>query len=110
MLVTVLPGAPTEFEGPDGTYTVEESTTTYLLDAQGPEEAFAVNDALPSGAAEDENDSQVAVFAVDEDRATGQFEVRTQLAGETEVTTGRGKERRTRTKTFDALVAQGAFL
>ena len=53
MVVTVLTGAPTEFEGPDGTYEVGESASTYLLDAQGPEETFALNDALPEGAVED---------------------------------------------------------
>ena len=110
MLVTVLTGAPSEFAGPDGTYTVEESESTYFLDAQGPEETFALNDALPEGAVEDENDPQVAIFEVAEDRATGQFEVRTQVVGETEVTTGKGKKEKTRTKTFEALVAQGAFL
>lgn len=110
MLVTVLTGAPAEFTGPDGTYTVEESESTFFLDAQGPEETFALNDALPDGAAEGESDPQVAVFEVAEDRATGQFEVRTQLVGETEVKTGKGRNERTRTKTFEALVAQGAFL
>ena len=54
MVVTVLTGAPTEFAGPDGTYEVDESTSTYLLDVQGPEESFALNDALPAGAAEDD--------------------------------------------------------
>ena len=110
MIVTVLTGAPAEFAGPDGTYTVEESETTYLLDAQVPEETFALNDELPPGAPEDENDPQVVIFDVAEDRATGQFEVRTQLTGETEVTAGKGEKKRTRTKTFEALVAQGAFL
>jgi hypothetical protein len=110
MLVTVLPGVPAEFEGPDGTYTVEDSTTTYLLDLQEPEKTFDYNDALPPGAVEDENDPQVAVFEVAEDRPPGQFEVRTQLTGETEVTTGKGKKKKTRTKTFEALVAQGAFV
>lgn len=110
MVVTVLTGAPSEFEGPDGTYEVTESTSTYLLDAQGPEETFALNDALPDGAVEDTNDPQILVFEVDPDRATGQFEVRTRLTGETEVTTGKKGNRETATETFDALVAQGAFV
>ena len=110
MVVTVLTGAPTRFAGPDGTYDVEESTSTYLLDAQGPEESFALNDARPAGVEEDPNDPQVVVFEVDPDRATGQFEVRTRVTGETEVTTGRKGNRQTRTKTFEALVAQGAFV
>ncbi|WP_310526337.1 hypothetical protein [Nocardioides sp.] len=110
MVVTVLTGAPTEFEGPDGTYEVAESTSTYLLDAQGPEESFALNDALPAGAGEDANDPQVVIFEVDPDRPTGQFEVRTRLTGETEVTTGKKGNRETKTRTFRALVAQGAFV
>lgn len=110
MVVTVLTGAPTEFSGPDGTYEVDDSTSTYLLDARGPEESFALNDALPAGAAEDTNDPQVVIFEVDPDRPTGQFEVRTRLTGETEVTTGKKGNRETRTKTFKALVAQGAFV
>lgn len=110
MVVTVLTGAPTEFEGPDGTYEVDDSTSTYLLDAQGPEESFALNDALPVGAAEDASDPQVVIFEVDPDRPTGQFEVRTRLTGETEVTTGRKGKRKSRTETFEALVALGAFV
>lgn len=110
MVVTLLTGSPTEFEGPDGTYEVDESASTYLLDARGPEESFALNDALPAGATEDANDPQVVIFEVDPDRPTGQFEVRTRLTGETEVTTGRKGNRKTRTKTFEALVAQGAFV
>ena len=110
MVVTVLTGAPTAFEGPDGTYEVADATSTYLLDARAPEESFALNDALPTGAAEDTNDPQVLVFEVDPDRPTGQFEVRTQLTGETEVTTGKKGNRKTRTETSEALVAQGAFV
>lgn len=112
MVVSVLTGAPTEFAGPDGTYEVAESESTYLLDGQAPEESFALNDALPLGAVEDAsgNDVQIAVFEVASDRATGQFEVRTSLTGETEVTTGKKGDRETKTKTFDALVAQGAFV
>lgn len=110
MVVTVLTGAPSEFEGPDGTYDVEESTSTYLLDAQGPEETFALNDALPEGGVENTSDPQVVVFEVDPSRETGQFEVRTRLTGETEVTTGKKGNRKTTTETFDALVAQGAFV
>ncbi|HXH76973.1 hypothetical protein [Nocardioides sp.] len=110
MLVTVLPGTPAEFEGPKGTYTVVDATTTYLLDLQAPVKTFDYNDALPPGVVPAENDPQVAVFEVAEDRPTGQFEVRTELVGETEVTFGKGKKERTKTKTFEALVAQGAFL
>jgi len=110
MVVTVMTGAPTEFAGPDGTYAVEDSTSTYLLDARAPEVSFALNDALPAGAAEDTNDPQVVIFEVDPDRPTGQFEVRTRLSGETEVTTGRKGNRKTKTETFEALVAQGAFV
>jgi hypothetical protein len=110
MVITVLTGAPTEFTGPEGTYEVAESSSTYLLDQQGPEESFALNDALPPGVDEDESEPQVVIFAVDPDRATGQFEVRTRLTGETEVTTGKKGDRKTRTKTFKALVAQGAFV
>jgi len=110
MVVMVLTGAPTEFEGPDGTYEVEDSTSTYLLDGQAPEESFALNDALPAGAVEDTNDPQVVIFEVDPERPTGQFEVRTRLTGETEVTTGRKGNRKTTTETFKALVAQGAFV
>jgi hypothetical protein len=36
--------------------------------------------------------------------------VRTRLTGETDVTTGKKGDRKTRTKTFKALVAQGAFV
>lgn len=110
MIVTVLPGAPSEFDGPLGTYEVAQAKSSYLLDSQAPETTFALNDALPEGATKDKNDPQVAVFEVEQDRQTGQFEVRTKLAGEIEVTTGKGKTKKTRTKTFDALVAQGAFL
>lgn len=110
MVVNLLTGAPSEFVGPDGTYTVEESTSTYLLDGQVPEADFALNEALSEDAPEDDNDPQVAVFDVALDRATGQFEVRTELVGETEVTTGKGKNEKTKTKTYEALVAQGAFL
>lgn len=110
MVITVLTGAPSEFAGPAGTYEVAESTSTYFLDGQGPEESFALNDALPAGSAEDENDPQVVIFEVDPDRPTGQFEVRTRLTGETEVTTGKRGNRETKTKTFKALVAQGAFV
>lgn len=110
LVVTVLTGAPTDFEGPDGTYQVADSSSTYLLDTQGPEESFALNDALPAGAVEDTNDSQVVIFEVDPDRATGLFEVRTRLTGETDLTTGRLGNRETRTKTFEALIAQGAFV
>ncbi|WP_297735246.1 hypothetical protein [Nocardioides sp.] len=110
MLVNVLPGTPPEFKGPEGTYTVVDSTTTYLLDLQAPQKTFDFNDALPPGAIAAENDSQVAVFEVAEDRPTGQFEVRTELVGETEVTIGKGKKKRTKTETFEALVALGAFL
>lgn len=110
MLVNVLPGTPAEFEGPKGTYTVVDSTTTYVLDLQEPEKTFDANDALPPGGIAAENDPQVAVFEVAEDRLPGQFEVRTELTGETEVTVGKGKKKRTKTKTFEALVAQGAFL
>lgn len=109
MVVTVLPGAPIEFTGPEGTYEVQESTSTYLLDAQGPEDTFALNDALPAGASDDTNDPQVVIFEVDPDRPTGQFEVRTRLVGETEVIAGK-RDRLTLTKTFKALVAQGAFV
>ena len=110
MVVTVLTGAPTEFDGPHGTYEVADSTSTYLLDGHAPEDSFAHNDALPAGAAEDTNDPQVVIFEVAPDRPTGQFEVRTRLTGETEVTTGRKGNRKTRTRTFKALVAQGAFV
>lgn len=110
LVVSVLTGAPSQFEGPDGTYDVAESTSTYLLDGQRPEETFAFNDALPPGSDEDTNDPQIVIFEVDPARPTGQFEVRTSLTGETEVTTGKKGERKTRTRTFKALVALGAFV
>lgn len=110
MVVSVLTGAPSQFEGPDGRYDVAESASTYLLDGQQPEETFAFNDALPAGAVEDTNDPQLVIFEVDPARPTGRFEVRTNLTGETEVTTGKKGSRKTRTKTFEALVAQGAFV
>ncbi|UUZ57920.1 hypothetical protein [Nocardioides sp. B-3] len=110
MVVTVLTGTPTEFDGPDGTYEVAEAESTFLLDARGPEESFALNDALPEGAVEDANDPQVAIFEVAPDRPTGQFEVRTALTGETKVRTGKKGKGKPRTKTFEALVAQGAFV
>lgn len=111
-LVTVQPGTPAEFRGPAGTYEVTDATPTFLLDAQGPEESYALNDALPDGVDPDPSDPQVAVFQVAEDRpqGSGSFEVRVKLTGETEVTTGKGKKQETRSKEFKALVAQGAFL
>ncbi len=110
LVVTVLPGTPTEFDGPDGTYAVAESASTYLLDAQDPEESFALNDTLPEGATEDPNDPQVVVFEVAPDRVPGQLEVRTSLTGETEVRTGKNGKGKPKTRTFEALVAQGAFV
>ncbi|WP_107705705.1 hypothetical protein [Nocardioides allogilvus] len=110
LVVTLLGGAPTEFAGPNGTYDVAESESTYLLDGQAPDEAFALNDALPAGAVEDANDPQVLVFEVAPDRPTGQFEVRTSLTGETEVATAKQGKGKGRTRTFEALVALGAFV
>ncbi len=110
MVVTILSGAPAEFAGPEGTYDVAEAKSTYLLDSEAPKAVFALNDTLPNGATEDKNDPDVAIFEVPDDRETGQFEIRTKLTGEIDVTTGKGKTKKTRTKTFDALVAQGAFL
>jgi hypothetical protein len=110
MVVTVLTSTPAQFDGPEGTYDVAESRSTYLLDAQAPEETFALNDALPEGAIEDGNDPQIVIFEVAPDRATGQFEVRTRLTGEIEVRTGKKGKGKPKTKTFDALVAQGAFV
>lgn len=110
LVVTVLSGAPTEFRGPDGTYQVEESESTYVLDGQQPEESYAANDALAPGGDEDPNDPQVVVFEVDTARTTGQLEIRTRLTGETEVSAGRKGNRKTRTRTFEALVARGAFV
>ena len=54
------------------------------------------------GAAEDANEPQVAIFEVDPARQTGQFEVRTELTGSTEVTTGKKGNRETTTETFEA--------
>ncbi|WP_133176451.1 hypothetical protein [Nocardioides currus] len=110
LVVTLLPGAPAEFDGPQGTYEVTESRSSYLLDGRAPKETFANNDALPAGVDEDPNDPQVAIFEVDPARATGQLEVRTRLTGETEVTVGRKGDREEKTRTFKALVAQGAFV
>lgn len=110
MVVSVVSGAPTEFEGPDGTYQVDESESTYVLDGQRPDETFAANDALPAGAIADPNDPQILVFEVDTARPTGQLEIRTSLTGEIEVTTGKKGNRETETRTFEALVARGAFV
>lgn len=110
LIVTLLTGAPSEFVGAEGTYKVTESTSTYVLDAVDPEETFALNDARPEGAAEDENDPQVAIFEVTDDRETGRFEVRTKLTGETKVITGKGKKKQTKTETLVAAVAQAAYL
>lgn len=110
MVVTVVTGDRGEFTGPDGTYAVAEATSTYLLDGEEPQQTYAFNDAIPLGGAEDPNDPQVVVFEVDAARETGQLEIRTSLTGETEVTSGRKGNRQTRTKTFEALVAQGAFV
>lgn len=108
LVLTVLTGAPPEFEGPAGTYDVKDSTSTYLLDVQAPVESFALNDAMPEGFEKDVSDPQVVIFDVDPNRPTGQFEVRTRMTGEAEKVTGKGD--RTKTTTFEAMVAQGAFV
>ncbi len=110
MVVTVLPGTPSEFAGPGGTYAVEDSDSTYLLDAQGPVESYALNDALPDDVEDDENDPQVVIFKVDRNRPSGLFEVRTRMTGEAEITTGKRGKAKTEIKTLKALVAQGAFV
>lgn len=117
LVVTVLPGAPSQFDGPDGTYQVESSASTYLLDGKAPEQTFGLNETTAVDGAEDPStteetgvdatDPQVAIFEIDPARPTGQFEVRTKLTGTTEVT---GKRGPARTKTFDTVVAQGAFV
>lgn len=106
MVVTVLPGAPAEFDGPLGTYEVTDTSVSYLLDGRAPKEFFAQSEILPTDVEEDPADPQVVIFEVPVDRSPGTFEVRIRVTGEIEVE----KRKTTQTKTYQALVAQGAFV
>lgn len=109
LVVTVVPGAPSGFVGPRGTYRADDVETTYALGFEEPVEVYAVNDTLPDSVAPDPLDPQVVVFEVPEDRETGQMDVRTRLEGTLEgrATGGKGGAK---DRTATALVVQGAFV
>jgi hypothetical protein len=104
LVVTVVPGAPTAFEGRRGTFEVDPSEveTSYGLGFEEPVEVYAANDVLPDGVEPDLLDPQVVVFEVPADREGGQLDVRSRLTGTRE--DGR------RTVTARALVVQGALV
>lgn len=109
LVVTVVPGAPTAFEGRRGTYEATapgRTWTTYALGFEEPTRVFAANDLLPDGTQPDPLDPQVVVFEVPEDRQTGQLDIRTRLEGKLQDGAGRG----TKGRTARALVVQGAFV
>jgi hypothetical protein len=104
LVVSVIPGPPTAFEGRRGTYEVGDDgvETSYGLGFEEPVEVYAANDLLPDSVEPDPFDPQVVVFEVPADRQTGQMDIRTKLTGEL--------EQRGRTRTARALVVQGAFV
>lgn len=104
LVVTLVPGAPSSFEGRRGTYEVDPADveTSYALGFDEPVEVYAANDLLPDTVEPDPLDPQVVVFEVPADRETGQLDIRSQLTGE--LRDGR------RTRTARALVVQGAFV
>ena len=102
---------PTEFDGPDGTYEVAESDVDVPPRRPGPGGDLRAQ----RRPARRRGRGHRTTRRSSSSRSTrtgrpGQFEVRTRLTGETEVTTGKKGNRETKTKTFEALVAQGAFV
>ena len=89
-MVRVVPGAPSAFEGPRGTYEVDPADveTSYALGFDEAVEVYAANDVLPDSVAPDPLDPQVVVFEVPEDRETGQMDIRTRLEGSWSTTEG----------------------
>ena len=104
LVVTVVPGAPTAFEGRRGTYQVRGVgvETSYGLGFEEPVEVYAANDLLPDSVEPDPLDPQVVVFEVPADRGPGPAR-HPQPADR--AAAGRAPDRTAR-----ALVVQGAFV